>query len=84
MLQIIQTKQDIKPATILNYICNSIIGLEQEYIHKNKKYLLEQLLKLRQYFIGKEDSMPTQIKKAIAYIDRVLFCKEQNIENRNN
>lgn len=84
LLQIIQTKQDIKPATILNYICNSIIGLEQEYIHKNKKYLLEQLLKLRQYFIGKEDSMPTQIKKAIAYIDRVLFCKEQNIENRNN
>lgn len=69
--------------TTLIYVCNSIMELNKKEINNNKDYLLRELLELKKHFASQRNFM-SSIKKAIAYIDRVLFCEEQNIENRNN
>lgn len=75
LIEIISKPTNCK--TTLTYICNSIMGLDKKEINNNKDYLLKQLVELKEYSACQRNSIPSIIKKTIAYVDSVLFREDE-------
>ncbi|SQH71831.1 Uncharacterised protein [Helicobacter mustelae] len=56
--------------------------MDPEEIGKIEGYLLEQLLDLKHYSMQKNNHIASGIKKAIAYVDKILFRGNMNLKEQ--